>query len=40
MTENNTEKMVKRATELLSRPIIIAIICIVLFIISILSMVE
>lgn len=30
MTENNTEKMVKRATELLSRPIIIAIICIIL----------
>ena len=30
MTENNTEKMVKRATKLLSRPIIIAIICIIL----------
>lgn len=30
MTENNTEKMVKRFTELLSRPIIIAIICIIL----------
>ena len=30
MTENNTEKMIKRATELLSRPIIIAIICIIL----------
>lgn len=30
MTENNTEKIVKRATELLSRPIIIAIICIFL----------
>jgi hypothetical protein len=30
MTENNTEKMVKRFTELLTRPIIIAIICIIL----------
>ena len=30
MTENNTEKMVKRTTELLTRPIIIAIICIIL----------
>jgi hypothetical protein len=30
MTKNNTEKMIKRTTELLSRPIIIAIICIIL----------
>jgi hypothetical protein len=30
MTKNNTEKMVKQGIELLSRPIIIAIICIIL----------
>ena len=33
MSENNTENMVKGATELLSRPIIIEIICIILILI-------